>query len=118
LSLDPNTGWLTFVASLASIVLTFLTGAKVDPTTLLMRTGLTFGTISSLYRAQRRDHRPHAVLAAGHGGRALGHRPHRHRPALVRPGREARHRGVDLRTELVPGHGVAHHAPCPVMVVR
>lgn len=30
-SLDPNTDWLVFVASFASIVLTFLAGAEVDP---------------------------------------------------------------------------------------
>jgi Kef-type K+ transport system membrane component KefB len=29
--LDPNTPWLTFIASFASIVLTFLAGAEVDP---------------------------------------------------------------------------------------
>ena len=28
---DPNTSWLTFIASFASIVLTFLAGAEVDP---------------------------------------------------------------------------------------
>jgi Kef-type K+ transport system membrane component KefB len=30
-ALDPNTSWLVFVASFASIVLTFLAGAEVDP---------------------------------------------------------------------------------------
>jgi Kef-type K+ transport system membrane component KefB len=30
-SLDPNTDWLVFIASFASIVLTFLAGAEVDP---------------------------------------------------------------------------------------
>jgi Kef-type K+ transport system membrane component KefB len=30
-SLNPNVAWLTFVASFASIVLTFLAGAEVDP---------------------------------------------------------------------------------------
>lgn len=30
-SLDPNTDWLVFVATFASIVLTFLAGAEVDP---------------------------------------------------------------------------------------
>jgi Kef-type K+ transport system membrane component KefB len=29
--LDPNTPWLAFIASFASIVLTFLAGAEVDP---------------------------------------------------------------------------------------
>jgi Kef-type K+ transport system membrane component KefB len=29
--LDPNTSWLVFIASFASIVLTFLAGAEVDP---------------------------------------------------------------------------------------
>jgi Kef-type K+ transport system membrane component KefB len=31
LDLDPNTDWLVFVATFASIVLTFLAGAEVDP---------------------------------------------------------------------------------------
>jgi Kef-type K+ transport system membrane component KefB len=31
LSLDPDTSWLAFVATFASIVLTFLAGAEVDP---------------------------------------------------------------------------------------
>jgi Kef-type K+ transport system membrane component KefB len=30
-ALDPNTDWLVFVATFASIVLTFLAGAEVDP---------------------------------------------------------------------------------------
>ena len=30
-NLDPNTDWLVFIASFASIVLTFLAGAEVDP---------------------------------------------------------------------------------------
>jgi Kef-type K+ transport system membrane component KefB len=30
-SLDPNTDWLVFIANFASIVLTFLAGAEVDP---------------------------------------------------------------------------------------
>jgi Kef-type K+ transport system membrane component KefB len=30
-NLDPNTAWLAFVAGFASIVLTFLAGAEVDP---------------------------------------------------------------------------------------
>ena len=30
-NLDPNTDWLVFVATFASIVLTFLAGAEVDP---------------------------------------------------------------------------------------
>jgi Kef-type K+ transport system membrane component KefB len=29
--LDPNAGWLAFIASFASVVLTFLAGAEVDP---------------------------------------------------------------------------------------
>src|SRR5438094_29349 len=39
---------------------------------LLMSTGLTFGTISSLYGLKRGDHRPDPVLAAGHRGRSVG----------------------------------------------
>jgi Kef-type K+ transport system membrane component KefB len=30
-NLDPNASWLTFIASFASVVLTFLAGAEVDP---------------------------------------------------------------------------------------
>src|SRR6266542_2814352 len=30
-SLDPNAQWLVFISSFASIVLTFLAGAEVDP---------------------------------------------------------------------------------------
>ena len=30
-NLDPNAGWLVFIASFASVVLTFLAGAEVDP---------------------------------------------------------------------------------------
>ena len=51
-------------------------------TTLLMSTGLTFGTISSLYGLQGRDHRPDAVLAPGRRRRALGDRADRDRAAL------------------------------------
>jgi len=29
--LDPNASWLAFIASFASVVLTFLAGAEVDP---------------------------------------------------------------------------------------
>jgi Kef-type K+ transport system membrane component KefB len=39
--LDPNTDWLVFVASLASIVLTFLAGAEVDPDDFRERLGAT-----------------------------------------------------------------------------
>jgi len=58
-------------------------GANATFTTLLMSTGLTFGTISALYWPQRAHHRPHPVLAAADGRRALSDRPHRDRPALV-----------------------------------
>jgi Kef-type K+ transport system membrane component KefB len=30
-NLDPNASWLTFIAGFASVVLTFLAGAEVDP---------------------------------------------------------------------------------------
>ncbi len=39
--LDPNTDWLVFVASFASIVLTFLAGAEVDPDDFKERFGAT-----------------------------------------------------------------------------
>ena len=51
--------------------------------TLLMSTGLTFGTISSLYGLNAGIIDQHAVLAAGHGRRAVGDRPDRDRAALV-----------------------------------
>jgi Kef-type K+ transport system membrane component KefB len=42
-SLDPNTPWLTFIASFASIVLTFLAGAEVDPDDFRERFGASVG---------------------------------------------------------------------------
>jgi Kef-type K+ transport system membrane component KefB len=39
-SLDPNASWLVFVASFASIVLTFLAGAEVDPDDFRERFGI------------------------------------------------------------------------------
>ena len=30
-NVDPNTDWLVFIATFASVVLTFLAGAEVDP---------------------------------------------------------------------------------------
>src|SRR6266545_6795106 len=49
-SLDANTPWLTFVASFASIVLTFLAGAEVDPDDFKERFGATMaiGIVSFL----------------------------------------------------------------------
>jgi Kef-type K+ transport system membrane component KefB len=41
--LDPNAPWLAFVASFASIVLTFLAGAEVDPEDFRTRFGAAFG---------------------------------------------------------------------------
>jgi Kef-type K+ transport system membrane component KefB len=47
-SLDPNADWLVFVANFASIVLTFLAGAEVDPDDFRQRFGasLTIGLVS------------------------------------------------------------------------
>jgi Kef-type K+ transport system membrane component KefB len=47
-SLDPNTPWLVFIASFASIVLTFLAGAEVDPDDFRERFGasITIGLVS------------------------------------------------------------------------
>jgi Kef-type K+ transport system membrane component KefB len=47
-SLDANTPWLTFIASFASIVLTFLAGAEVDPDDFRERFGasVTIGLVS------------------------------------------------------------------------
>ena len=39
-SLDPNASWLVFVASFASVVLTFLAGAEVDPDDFRERFGV------------------------------------------------------------------------------
>jgi Kef-type K+ transport system membrane component KefB len=46
--LDPNSDWLVFVANFASIVLTFLAGAEVDPDDFRERFGasLTIGLVS------------------------------------------------------------------------
>jgi Kef-type K+ transport system membrane component KefB len=41
--LDPNSDWLVFIASFASIVLTFLAGAEVDPDDFRERFGATVG---------------------------------------------------------------------------
>jgi Kef-type K+ transport system membrane component KefB len=48
--LDPNTPWLVFVAQFASIVLTFLAGAEVDPDDFRERLGasLAIGLVSFL----------------------------------------------------------------------
>jgi Kef-type K+ transport system membrane component KefB len=47
-SLDPNTDWLVFIAGFASIVLTFLAGAEVDPDDFRERFGasMTIGLVS------------------------------------------------------------------------
>ena len=42
-SLDPNSDWLVFIASFASIVLTFLAGAEVDPDDFRERFGASVG---------------------------------------------------------------------------
>jgi Kef-type K+ transport system membrane component KefB len=42
-SLDPDQDWLVFVASFASIVLTFLAGAEIDPDDFRERLGLSLG---------------------------------------------------------------------------
>jgi Kef-type K+ transport system membrane component KefB len=42
-NLDPNTDWLVFIASFASIVLTFLAGAEVDPDEFRERFGASVG---------------------------------------------------------------------------
>jgi Kef-type K+ transport system membrane component KefB len=49
-SLDPNQQWLTFIAAFASIVLTFLAGAEVDPDDFRERFGITLaiGMVSFL----------------------------------------------------------------------
>ncbi len=42
-SLDPNADWLVFIATFASIVLTFLAGAEVDPDDFRQRFGASVG---------------------------------------------------------------------------
>jgi Kef-type K+ transport system membrane component KefB len=42
-NLDPNQDWLVFIASFASIVLTFLAGAEIDPDDFRERLGLSVG---------------------------------------------------------------------------
>jgi Kef-type K+ transport system membrane component KefB len=48
--LDPNASWLAFIASFASVVLTFLAGAEVDPDDFRERLGasLAIGVVSFL----------------------------------------------------------------------
>jgi Kef-type K+ transport system membrane component KefB len=47
-NLDPNAGWLVFIASFASVVLTFLAGAEVDPDDFRERFGasIAIGVVS------------------------------------------------------------------------
>jgi Kef-type K+ transport system membrane component KefB len=47
-SLDPNASWLTFIAAFASVVLTFLAGAEVDPDDFRERfwPAMTIGVVS------------------------------------------------------------------------
>ena len=47
-NLDPDQGWLVFLASFASVVLTFLAGAEVDPDDFRERFGasITIGFVS------------------------------------------------------------------------
>ena len=49
-SLDPNASWLVFIASFASVVLTFLAGAEVDPDDFRERFGasISIGVVSFL----------------------------------------------------------------------
>jgi len=49
-SLDPDASWLVFIASFASVVLTFLAGAEVDPDDFRERFGasMTIGVVSFL----------------------------------------------------------------------
>ena len=61
-------------------------------TTLLMSTGLTFGTITSLYGLNARHHRPHAVLAPDQRRRSLGDRADGDRATLLPSARGARAR--------------------------
>src|ERR1017187_10980513 len=47
-SVDPNASWLVFIASFASVVLTFLAGAEVDPDDFRERFGasIAIGVVS------------------------------------------------------------------------
>ena len=49
-SLDPNASWLSFIAGFASVVLTFLAGAEVDPDDFRERFGasIAIGIVSFL----------------------------------------------------------------------
>ena len=49
-NLDPNASWLSFIAGFASVVLTFLAGAEVDPDDFRERFGasITIGIVSFL----------------------------------------------------------------------
>ena len=59
-NLDPSESWLAFIASFASVVLTFLAGAEVDPDDFRERfgTSLAIGVASFLFRARVRSRFP------------------------------------------------------------
>jgi hypothetical protein len=90
--------WLDFIASFASIVLTFLAGMEVDPAYLRRRLGPVARDRRGLIRRHHRlplrpylrDHRRDAVLAARHSGRRLRGRPHGDRGAALPAERERR----------------------------
>ena len=48
--LDPNADWLVFIATFASIVLTFLAGAEVDPDDFRERFGASVSDRAGLVR--------------------------------------------------------------------
>ncbi len=66
-SLDPNSDWLDFVASFASIVLTFLAGAEVDPDDFRERFGASVGDRAGLVRRAVRRRRAGRVRARSAG---------------------------------------------------
>jgi len=82
---------ILFAAKLVpKLGLVFPLARRADPDhgafiTLLMSTGLTFGTISSLYGLNAGIIDRTQILAARHRRRALSHHPHRHRPGMVLP---------------------------------
>ena len=78
--------------------------------TLLMSTGLTFGTISALYGLHRGHHRPHPVLAAGDRRRAVRDRPDRDRATLVQSRRRGR---AASDTATPPPRARQGPPPCP-----
>ena len=104
-SLDPNTDWLVFIASFASIVLTFLAGAEVDPDDFRERFGASVWDRPGLVRRPVRRRRPGRLRGARLD--AQGRADRRHRAVDDLAGRRLRGAGRD-RAEHDPDRQADH----------